>query len=86
MLEQFPELRKASTDYHQFTIKEYSSGVAKCKECIGQVMEERDRASRPSLGPAPTQHLYTFTNAEVLGAPLFKKGRVMEVPICRDDW
>lgn len=50
--------------------KEYSSGRAKYKRCIGQGMEAGRgrifRVSMPSLGCVPSQHFDVFTNLETL--------------------
>ena len=50
---------------------------------MGQGVGEGHRASKPSLGMPPSQHLDVFADSEALQIPVFRV--FMEVPLHRHD-
>ena len=49
---------------HQFNIKEYNSGTARWKRCLGQSMGTGHKASMPSPGTPLFPHFHVFINLE----------------------
>ena len=72
LLEYPTEIKEAFylLDY-QFIIKEYNSGTAKWKRCIGQGMGIGPGASKSSSGTQIFQNLHVFSNPEALRTLLF---------------
>ena len=59
-----------SLDY-RFIIKEYNSGTARWKRCIGQGMGKGHLTSMPSSWAPLSPNLQVFTNLEALQTPIW---------------